>query len=503
MAPEPAAVPPRPVRRTPKAADPKPVDLTNGKTAFSGEFRTPEQVAYIHAVEDLEIARRTYLRTAGPLDPAAEEWARRTAWLTAVWAEGLGYRAGSSEGVGLELTRLRELRGELTGELTVTRDGMHLLAQRFNLSNGQARVGLAKQLAAHPFGGEGPSRKAVDWREVLEQFCLRVLELERAGEDFEQVGTLPPQPTPPRIIDPYLPMGPTLVWAPQGVGKSTLAAAVAVTLEAYAEVIPGWHPTTQAHVLVLDWEASPVEWNDRIARISAGVGVEPPSVLYRRPRRPLAEQIESIAAVRDREGVGFLIVDSVEKAAGSSNQADNYEAKAERLFMALDRIGLPCLLIDHLSGDDVRHGAGKVAVKSIGSILKGAWARATYDLKRDPDTSTETEVQMLLTNVKVNDARKERPYEFAIHYDGDEHTGPIRFTRSRLDSPELLSALPQPDQMWRYLAREGAQPSKAIADAIGSTQATVRSILQRDSHRERPRFVRLPDGTIGVREAEA
>jgi hypothetical protein len=502
MATEPAAVPPRPVRRT---LEPKPepaIDLANGKTAFSSEARSPEQVAYVHAVEDLETARRRYMKTAGPLDPAAEEWARRTAWLTAVWAEGLGYRAGAAHGVGLELTRLREMRGELTGELTVTRDGMHLLMQRFNLSNGQGRIGLAKQLAAHPFGGEGRGRVAVDWREVLEQFCLRVLELERAGEDFEHVGTMEPQPTPPRIIDPYLPMGPTLVWAPQGVGKSTLAAAVAVTLESYAEVIPGWHPTTMTHVLVLDWEASPIEWNDRIARISAGVGLEePPSVLYRRPRRPLAEQIESIAAIRDREGVGFLIIDSVEKAAGSSNQADNYEAKAERLFMAIDRIGLPCLLIDHLSGDDVRHGAGKVAVKSIGSILKGAWARATYDLKRDPDTSTETEVQMLLTNVKVNDARKERPYEFAIHYEGDEHTGPIRFTRSRLDSPELLSALPQPDQMWRYLVREGAHSAKDVAEAIDTTQATIRSILQRDGHRDQPRFMRLPDGRIGVREA--
>lgn len=501
MSPEPQPIR---VRPRPRRSEPKPIELTNGSTAFSGETRTAEHKAFVTAVEDLEVARRHLFARQKEIDPAVEEWARRTQWLTAVWSVGLGYGAGASEGVSIDVTRLREVRGELTCELTVRRFGMHLLQQRFNLSSGQARAGAARSLAQHPFGGEGRARAAVDWREVLEQLSLRILELERKGEDFERVGMLEPLPVPPRVMEPYLPDGPTLIWAPQGVGKSTLAAAIVVSLETFTEVLPGWDPTSELRCLVLDWEASPIEWNDRIARIAAGVGegIEPPAVLYRRMRRPLADQVEAVAAECDREGVGFLVVDSTEKASGATAQGEGYDAKAERLFMALDRIGRASLLVDHVTGEELRHGSGKVHPKSIGSVLKGAWARATYDLKRDPDASTESLVQMLLTNVKTNSARRERPYEFAIEYAGDEHTGPIRFVRSRLESPELMSALPLADQMWRYLIREGAQPTKAIADALGTTQATIRALLQRDGHREHPQFVRLPDNSIAVRQSE-
>ena len=186
------------------------------------------------------------------------------------------------------------------------------------------------------------------------------------------------------------------------------------------------------------------------------------------------------------------MIDSVEKASGATAQGEGYDAKAERLFAALDRIGRPSLLIDHVTGEELRHGSGKVHPKSIGSVLKGAWARATYDLKRDPDASTDTTVQMLLTNVKTNAARRELPFEFAIEYSGDEHTGPIRFLRSALESPELLKTLPLADQLYRLLVRSGAQTTKAIADELGVTPASVRVLLQRDGHREHPRFTRMP-----------
>ena len=237
----------------------RPLQLTNGATAFSSEWRSPEHKRYVNAVEDLEVARKRLFEKERDLDPAVEEWARRTQWLTAVWSEGLGYSAGAAEGVSLSVTRLRDVRGELTCELTVRRFGMHLLQQRFNLSSGQARAGVARSLAQHPFGGEGHARAAVDWREVLEQLSLRILDLERAGEEFLRVGTEPQHPEPPYIMKPFLPDGPTLIWAPQGVGKSTLAAAIVVQLETSTEVLPGWHAPVEKRCLVLDWEASPVE----------------------------------------------------------------------------------------------------------------------------------------------------------------------------------------------------------------------------------------------------
>lgn len=455
---------------------------------------SPEHRAYSAAVEDLEVARRRLFDRWRQLDPAVDEWARRTRWLTAVWTEGLGYRGGAAQGVGLSLTRLREVRGELVGELTVTRDGMHLLAQRFSISSGSARAAAARMLAEHPFGGEGPSREAVDWREVLEQFCLRVLALERAGEPTEEVGHRELAAAPPRVVDPYLPEAVTLVWAPQGTGKSTVAVAMAVTLESYVEILPGWHPREQRKVLILDWEASAQEWNDRIVRVAAGIGDEPPAIAYRRMRRPLAEQVEEIAAEIDRRGIGYLVIDSYEKAAGAGGDA-TYEDKAARMFTAIDRLARPALVLDHIAGEDLRGGPSRVAVKSIGSVLKGAWARATYDLKRDPNLSSDGRSELVLHNVKLNDAERLAPYEFAIVSDGNR--GPIRFERSRLSSPELIASLPKHEQLRRHLLA-GPMPVKELAGLLDVSEAYVRSLVSRY-----PEFQTLPGVGVTLVASEA
>lgn len=436
---------------------------------------SPEHRAYWRALEDAEVARRALRRRHRELDPTLDEWARRTQWLTAVWSEGLGYRGGAAQGVGLALGRLRESRGELSGELTVERDGMHLLAQRFNVSSGQARAAVARMLAEHPFGGEGPNRNAIDWREVLEQFCVRVLALERAGEPTEEIGSRELAGAPPRVIDPYLPEAVTLIWGPQGTGKSTIAVAVAVGLETYVEALPGWHPREERRCLVLDWEASAQEWNDRIVRVAAGLGIDPPTIAYRRMRRPLADQVEELAVEIDRRGIGFLVIDSYEKAAGAGGDA-TYEDKASRMFAAIDRLARPALVLDHVAGEDLRHGPSKVIAKSIGSVLKGAWARATYDLKRDPNLSTDGRAELVLHNVKLNDAERLAPYEFAIVSDGNR--GPITFERSRLSSPELLASLPKHEQMQRLLV-SGAQPVKELAKSLDVSESYVRSLVSR------------------------
>jgi hypothetical protein len=416
--------------------------------------------------------------------------------LAAIEPLGLGYRVVGSQGVEMTLNRMRDARGDLTAELAVTRHGLHLYQARFNVTSGQARVSTARLLAAHPagadMGGEVP-----DWRELLERACVGVLALQRAGTPVETVGDREPSAEPPTVIAPYLPDAASLLWAPQGAGKSTLAAAVVVTLETVAEVIPGWEPRREARCLVLDWEASADEWNDRIRRIAAGAGVEPPLVAYQRCRTALADQVEQLAEVIDRLRIGYLIVDSFEKAAGARSEGSTYEEKAERVFLALDRLARPSLLLDHVSGVDLRHGMGAVTPKSIGSTLKGAWARATYDLKRDPERSTDDRVELLMHNVKINQGRPLLPFEFAMLYEGER--GPIRFERSALTSPALMASLPLADRMWRTLAGAGmALPVKDLADELGISQASIRALLSRDAKAASRRFIRLPDNSVAL-----
>lgn len=469
-----AAVPSQPPQEPVKA---------NGTQEQPGRFFDPRERRLIAAVEELNAARRALERSS---HPGAAEWARQHELVVEVHPLGLGFEATATEGVMLSIARLRDSRGDLTGELDITRWGNHLYRSRFNLSSGQARISTARLLSGHPAG------KDIDWRELLEQVCLGALTLAREGDPLATVGT-DPQPTElPRVVDPYLPLGPTLLWGPQGSGKSTLAVAVVITLETFAEVLPDWVPRDERRCLVLDWESSPAEWNDRLQRVARGAGVEPPEVAYRRCRTPLADMVEELSADIARREIGFLVIDSFEKAAGARSEGSTYEEKAERVFLALDRLARPSLLLDHVGGDDLRQGLSRVVPKSIGSTLKGAWARATYDLKRDPDRSTTERVELLLHNVKINDGRPLLPYEFSIVYDGER--GPIHFERSRLTSPELLKSLPQAEQMYRLLLG-GSKSTKALAEEMETTEKQIRVVLSRDHGR---RFMRLPDQTIGL-----
>lgn len=406
---------------------------------------------------------------------------------------GLGYVASFAQlGVELRFDRLRESRGDTSCELTVRRYGSHLLRQRFNLVSGPTRASTAKDLDGRP---RPKDWTRVDWREVLEMSCLAVLNLHRAGEPFNRVGHGPPsERSARRLIDPWLPLGKaTLIFAPWGAGKSTLGAALVVTLELSTEVLPGWpSPAEPVRCLILDWESDAAEWNDRLAAIAAGVGATwsaDQAALHRACRAPLDEQVEQIAEAIARHGIGFVLIDSAEKAIGASSGAESYGDRAGRLFEAIDRLGVTSVILDHVSGEDMKRTDGRVIRKAIGSTMKGAWARAVYELKRErePDT-VEKRVELVLHTAKINDAAPQRPFEFAIVYDDDA----IRFERANVTAADLTEGLGRPEQMRRLLA-DGSRTTKAIAEHMNISEGQVRSILSKDTGR---RFKRMPDGLI-------
>lgn len=273
------------------------------------------------------------------------------------------------------------------------------------------------------------------------------------------------------------------------------------TLELGVEIIPGWPPPVErVKCLILDWESDPEEWNDRLALIAAGAGSNWPinteamtatAALHRACRAPLDEQVEKVAEVIARNEIGFVLIDSAEKAIGASGNAESYGDRAGRLYEAIDRLGVTSLILDHVAGEDMKRTDGRVIRKAIGSTMKGAWARAVYELKRErePDT-VEQRVELVLHTAKVNDGPPLRPFEFAIVYDDDA----IRFERASVTAPELTEALSKPERMRRLLA-SGSRTTKAIADELEVSELRVRSILSKDAGR---RFVRLPDNSIGL-----
>lgn len=397
---------------------------------------------------------------------------------------GLGYEVALLNGrVLARVDRLRESRGELSGELTVSLadgpDRTGLLHQaRINLSSLSSRTGVARYLGARH---EGP------WPEAIDLLCRGILSSDRRGEPMEWVGDRPARTGPEFLLEPIVPSaGACTIFGAGGGGKSTLAAAIGLSLQTGTAVIPGTSVRQRRAPLVLDWEATSDDWNDTLARLAAGAGItDPPRVAYRRCDRPLVDLVETIAEDMAREELGYLIVDSVHLASGTGREGDPSDATA-RMYAALRLLRAPALLVDHVRGSDL--DSERPAAKPYGDVFKTNWARSVFELRRERDGKPDRAELVLLHN-KVNVGPKQPPQGLAIVYTHDA----IRIERTDVQAPDLVATLSTRERMVRLLA-SGALRPKDIADELDAPWATVNSTASR--HKDV--FVRLPDKRIGL-----
>lgn len=400
---------------------------------------------------------------------------------------GLGYLATfKTAGFALTVKRLRERSGELSGELKVERlpqgeatEPVHLYQARFNLSSGATRKSTAKTLA---------ERIEADWESILELFSLHILRLHRKGEPFEMAGgPREKRILPLKLLDPILTVGePTILFAPGGTGKSTFAAAIAVSVTTGAEVIPGFKPFS-APVLILDWEARREDWDDRIAAIADGVGVESPRIHYRHCAVPLADQVEEVSEYVAEYAIQLVIIDSVGMASGTSRDGADPKDSATDLFTAVRLIGATSLLIDHVTGADLQT-QGAIS-KPYGSVYKVNLARSVFELRREKEGDQE-DTEVVLRHTKANNGPVLKAIGFSIRH--SEWT--IRFSRTDLDSPELEKTLPVYERLTRTLLRSGAMTVKALSEEVEIPAATIRQYIRRYPKR----FIRLQDGSVAV-----
>jgi len=355
---------------------------------------------------------------------------------------GLGYRAVfPMSGIEMGLERIREGRGEVHGELYVSvpvsdntfPDG-HIFGARFNVSSLAARTSVGKYLSSR--------LKDVDWDGMLERFCMEILAAERKGEDFQSVGADPQEPPDRWLLRPILLKGKTtILFGPGGSWKSTIGAAVAVSVATGAEVVPGWRtheaglPDRPAPVLILDWEDGNATWNRRLNWIAVGAKQLPPEVHYRHMSRPLVDDLESIAKYVSDNKIELLIVDSVGLAAGAQSASESPADGAFRLFTALRQLGTTNMLIDHVAGAEL--GIRGPSNKPYGSVYKINLARSVFEVRSEKASGNRCEV--LLLHTKTNSARVP-PQQLLIVY--GEVT--IEFMQWAVTSPELKRALPKP-----------------------------------------------------------
>jgi hypothetical protein len=373
----------------------------------------------------------------------------------------------------LEVDMLRREEGALVGELTARCnlpgnhgvDGVLSIAD-FNLSSARARVERAKLIASRATTPAGE----VDWLNIIEDLCQRVLLAERDGEPAVRL----PDVEEPTEDDLWLIAGvpllknhPAILFGDGGSGKSYLGLWLAMQL------VRSGIPT-----LLADWELDEREHRRRLGLLG---GLDCRGLFYMRCSNPLIVECERIRRVVREFGIQYLMIDSVALACDGPPESAEV---AGRYFRALRRVGIGSLNIAHVSKSE------NADQKPFGSAFWHNCARATFFVKRAEQVGGERTVQVGLFQRKSNLGPLRAPWGFEISFE----SGATKIRRIDIsDQPEFAGQLSVAQRLYALL-RSGPRAPAELAEELGTTDSTIRSILTR----KRGVFVRLPDGRIAL-----
>lgn len=438
-----------------------------------------------NSIIDLELAKANRPSLTKPSSPAVER-------------VGLHYEASYPDRLHFKLDHLVEHREEFTGELTIRYEtagmvGGVLCWGRINLLSIQSRNGLVKQLK---------EKVDADWNQFIDPFCKEVVRMEREGNPIVEATEHVAVDSHQYLLDPILPLGlPTVLYGPGGVGKSTLACAMAFSIQTGIQVVGGWKPLT-GPVMILDWEGREEDWTERWQQVAKGAGIQNfPAFLYRACKRRLRDDAEYLAEEINKHRVALVIVDSVSLAFGTSSYAEADPADmALRAFAAIRELGdVTWLLIDHVTGQTTNND--EVSLKAYGSVKKRDLARQMFHVAGAKE-STDDRQELVITHTKANYSARLSPTGLVISRQDDA----ITFERSQeLSAPELVEKLSMNGRI-RTLLNGGAMTQQAIRDRLGidpsdkkaknTYSVAVTRLLQMGA------VVRIPGDMLGLPLAE-
>lgn len=414
-----------------------------------------------------------------------------------------GYLVDFSEvGVVIEARHVRWEHGSLYAVLAVrTRmPGVKTIAGvvtevRVNLSGDRGRSELAKACESRGPGVE------LDWRGIVEDAAIRILAAEREGRPFQTVGQLPTRIDPGYTIRPLFPLGKVaFLYGPGGATKGFLAAALCMSIETGEEIVPGLSPTKRGRSMYLDWESDQWDLDDRVKRISAGMGwIKAPEIGYRECFGPFTDQVDDIEREVHRTGVTFLVVDSAGMALSVAREGGDANESTIRMFAALKRLQVTALVIDHVVGAEIK--AGGKSPRPYGSVYKTNLARNTYEIRPLPSPPGDEDWirHVVIRHRKANMSGYLPDMAYAVRFEEGAvrwQTEPVREPDTEADESQQYA--PSARRLVRDLLDQGHMSEEELADETGRKVDSIRRTLNRYSPRAKDPanrwFNRLPSG---------
>jgi hypothetical protein len=425
-----------------------------------------------HPVEEL-LALTSQTKIFEPTDAEANgpQLAREGLDLALVW---------NAERIRFVFAAMRDGRSGISGELTVMRAGRRLHWGRFDLSSTNVRETLRKKLEA--------ASPEVSWGEYLEEVAWRFNQAARQGEPLVTLTGAPTSPTRELVPRFLYESEPTLVFADGDTGKSLLGLALAVAVQSGAGLPCGLKPARPTPSAFLDWETTRDTLEARLGQIAAGLGIDPPPILYKRMTRPLVDEVAALAAEFARREIGFLVIDSKMFAVASGDGAAFHEP-ITAFYNAL-RLFAPAasLVLNHITNDAAKGGG---PARPFGGSFAFNGPRLIWEAKRDPNITDATAIA--LTCRKSNNLAR-RPEPLGLRFQPGNGTITVYPFDLAEASPETTARAPLP---WRIRAalKRGNRTAAALAEELDAALESVKKALQRGRDKQ---FVLLEGNEWGL-----
>jgi hypothetical protein len=239
-------------------------------------------------------------------------------------------------------------------------------------------------------------------------------------------------------------------------------------------------PTRKMKVLYLDWETNEVVIADRMARIAAGLQVDPVHMAYRGflrtrqapPLRMLADEIDNVREYVEREEVGLVVVDSIGFAV-SGKLTDDDVARSAMGYLRQ----LPCtrLVVAHISKESAQQARGRV--DPFGSAFFRAGLRSGFEVRRSEEQQLDGAVNLAVYHWKSNDGEHVRPFGLRVDFDGPR--GPVKVSTQRIDDVPDLAARGSLLARLQAAMRGGAVTIYEVAEEVDEPTDNVAKTFRR------------------------
>ncbi len=366
--------------------------------------------------------------------------------------------------VTMILTRVREGREGPHAELAVSHEGHEIHWGRLSLASTTARESVVKKLLA--------TVEEVPWRVMVERACRVTAQASREGEPLVALTGVASASSrmllPPLLYEAEA----TMIFGDGDTGKSLVAMALAVAVAGGVALPFGLRPARTVPVAYLDWEVNRNTANERLGLVAAGLGIDPPPILYRRMARPLVDDADALAADFARRGVGVVIIDSKMFAVAGGEGAAFHEP-ITAFYNALSRFApAAALVINHVTNADAR---GNGAARPYGGAFAFNGPRIVWHAKRDREIAGATAIAF--TCLKANNLAH-TPDPFGLRFVPGEGTTTI-YPLDLTEASATVVASASLTYRIRLALANGVATPEAVAKSLDAKIDTVTRILRR------------------------